>query len=168
MSNHFRQMIYHKMIYQWFTIEKTVAMCISMSSLLPLSGAADRTGCFCLPLEPLLWLADCTLVARYQAYHWSHSGTFTQLKVLLLWSLNSAWHMLHTTLFWQLFRHFASLIETFRPTIPQLSPSSTRSLLADWLQARGGFVSGKTPEVNKVALTALKYFIALIAATLIA
>ena len=34
---------------------------MSMSSLLPLSGAADRTGCFLLPLEPLLWLADCTL-----------------------------------------------------------------------------------------------------------
>ena len=60
-----------KMIYQWFK-EKTAAMCISMSSLLPLSGAADRTGCFRLPLEPLLWLADCD-----QAYHWSHSGALT-------------------------------------------------------------------------------------------
>ena len=36
-------------------------MCISMSSLLPLSGAADRTGCFPLPLEPLLCLADYIL-----------------------------------------------------------------------------------------------------------
>ena len=54
MSNHFRHMIYHKMIYHWFTVEKTAAMCISMSSLLPLSGVADRTGGFCLPLEPLL------------------------------------------------------------------------------------------------------------------
>ena len=162
-------MIYHKMIYQWFTIEKTAAMCISMSSLLPLSGAADRTGCFSPPLEPLLWLADCTL-----------SGTLPGLSLVSFWRihlvntaesaasviLNSAWQMLHTTLFWRLFRHFASL--PFRPTIPQLSPSSTRSLLVYWLQARGGFVSGKTPEVNKVALTALKYFIALIAATLIA
>ena len=66
-------MIYHKMIYQWFTVEKTAAMCISMSSLLPLSGAAGRTGRFCPPLEGLtaLW------VARYQAYHWSRSGAFT-------------------------------------------------------------------------------------------
>ena len=52
-------------------------MYVSMSSPLPLSGAADRTGCFSLPLEPILWLADCTWVARYQAYHWSHSGAFT-------------------------------------------------------------------------------------------
>ena len=34
--------------------------------------------------------------------------------------------------------------------------------------ARGGFVSGQQEqEVNKVALTALKYFIALISATII-
>ena len=49
------------MIYQWFKVEQTSAMYISMTSLLPLSRAADRTGCFHLPLEPLLWLADCTL-----------------------------------------------------------------------------------------------------------
>ena len=50
-----------KMTYQWFKLERTSTMCISMSSLLPLSGPPNRTGCFHLHLEPLLWLADCTL-----------------------------------------------------------------------------------------------------------
>ena len=41
---------------------KKLLQCVfSMSSLLILSGAADRTGSNRLPLEPLLWLADCTL-----------------------------------------------------------------------------------------------------------
>ena len=35
-------MIYHKMIYQWFTVEKTAAMCISMSSLLPLELQTEQ------------------------------------------------------------------------------------------------------------------------------
>ena len=80
-SNHFRQMIYHKMISQWFTVVKTAAMCISTSSLLPLSGAADRTGCFCPPLEPLLWLADCTL-----------SGTLPGLSLVSFWHIHSGKH----------------------------------------------------------------------------
>ena len=78
-------MIYHKMIYQWFTIEKTVAMCISMSSLLPLSGAADRTGCFCPPLEPLLWLADCTL-----------SGTLPGLSLVSFRRIHTAVQLVNT------------------------------------------------------------------------
>ena len=63
-----------KMTYHWFEVEKTAAMCISMSSLLPLSGAADRTGCFHLPLEPLLWLADCTLRWRGAGVVGSEAG----------------------------------------------------------------------------------------------
>ena len=35
-----------EMIHQWFQVGKTAAMCISMSSDLPLSGAED------MPLEP--------------------------------------------------------------------------------------------------------------------
>ena len=65
-----------KMIYQGFKVVKTAAVCISMSSLLPLSGAADRTGCFLLPLEPLLWLADCHL-----------SGTWPGLSPDSFWSI---------------------------------------------------------------------------------
>ena len=150
-------MIYHKMIYQWFTVEKTAAMCISMSSLLPLSGAADRTGCFWRFLSPSSDWLTALWVTCFQAYHWSHSGAFTLVNTaeschvcsyrraatcfqslttgcfwtvsstvlmlvqviagqsanvgvtsrvtvrslskdeLLLWSLNSAWQMLHTT-----------------------------------------------------------------------
>ena len=78
-------MIFHKMIYQWFTVEKTAAMCTSMSSLLPLSGAADRTGCFCPPLEPLLWLADCTL-----------SGTLPGLSLVSFWRIHTAVQLVNT------------------------------------------------------------------------
>ena len=92
-------MIYHKMIYQWFTVEKTAAMCISMSSLLPLSGAADRTGCFCPPLEPLLWLADCTL-----------SGMLPGLSLVLILAQYTAVQLVNTA------ESAASVIATFSLT----------------------------------------------------
>ena len=59
-----------KIIYQWFKVEKTAAMCISMFSLLLLSGPPDRTGCFLslIIYEHIHWLADCTLT-RDQVYH---------------------------------------------------------------------------------------------------
>ena len=159
------------MIYLSGLLSKRLLLCVLPCPLFCLSlELQTEQAVFARLLSPSSDWLTALWVARYQAYHWSHSGAFTLVNTAESAAsvmLNSAWQMLHTTLFWQLFRHFASLIETFRPTIPQLSPSSTRSLLVDWLQARGGFVSGKTPEVNKVALTALKYFIALISATLI-
>ena len=199
------------MIYKWFTVEKTAAMCISMSSLLPLWSCRQNRR-FLTPLEPLLWLADCTLsgtlpglslVSFWRIHSGKHSwklrrdtrfqslttGCFWTLSYtvlmlvqviagqsanvgvtsrvtvrslskdeLLLLSLNSAWQMLHTTFVLRVFHHFASLIETFRPTIPQLSPSSTRSLLADWLQARGGFVSGENTGSKQSCVNCVKIF----------
>ena len=129
-------MIYHKMIYQWFTVEKTAAMCISMSSLLPLSGAADRTGCFCPPLEPLLWLADCTL-SGYQAYHWSHSGAFTLVNtaesaasVIAKFSLTNATYNFVLTIV----PSFCLLNRNFPPNNPSAF-SIFNSVSPSWLTA---------------------------------
>ena len=145
-----------------------------MSSLLPLSGAADRTGCFCPPLEPLLWLADCTLsgtrpglslvsftlvnpaesyVCSYRraatyfqslttGCFWTVSSTVLMLvqviagqsanagvtsrvtvrslskDELLLWSLNSAWQMLHTTFVLTIVPSFCLLNRNSPPNNP--------------------------------------------------
>ena len=77
-----------KMICQWFKVEKTAAMCISMSSLLPLSGAADRASCFRMSLEPLLWLAEYTL-----------SDTRPGLSPFSFWQIHSLWSVT-TGCFW--------------------------------------------------------------------
>ena len=217
-------MIYHKMIYKWFTVEKTAAMCISMSSLLPLSGAAVFA---CLLSASSDWLT-ALWVARCQAYHWSRSGAFTLVNTAeschvcsysraatrfqslttgcfwtlsytvlmlvqviagqsanvgvtsrvtvrslskdqpLLWSLNLAWQMLHTTFVLTIVPSFCLLKINFPPNNPSafsIFNSVSPSLLT--AGTRRFRVRGKTPEVNKVALTALKYFIALISATII-
>ena len=182
------------MIYQWFTVEKTAAMCISMSSLLPLSGAADRTGCFWCLLSPSSDWLTALWVARHQAYHWSHSGAFTLVNTaeschvcgdrraatrfqslttgcfwtlsytvlmlvqvtagqsanvgetsqvtvrslskdeLLLWSLNAAWQMLHTTFVLTIVPSFCLLNRNFTPNNPSAF-SIFNSVSPSWLTA---------------------------------
>ena len=217
------------MIYQWFTVEKTAAMCISMSSLLPLSLERQTEQAFfaCLLSPSSDWLTSLW-VTCYQAYHWSHSGAFTLVNAagsccvcsyrradtrfqslttgcfwtlsytvlllvqviagqsanvgvtsrvtvrslskdeLLLWSLNLAWEMLHTTFVLTIVPSFCLFNRNFPPNNPSAF-SIFNSVSPSWLTAgtRRFRVRGRTPEVNKVVLTALKYFIALISATII-
>ena len=150
------------MIYQWFTVKDCCYVYFHVLSSASLWSV--RQSLFCLTFLPRL-LSLTPLIgwlhfemARYQAYHWSHSGIHTAVQLVntaeSVASVIAKFSLTHATYNFVLtivFRHFASLIETFRPTIPQLL-SIFNSVSPSWLTAgTGGFVSGKTPEVNKVA-----------------
>ena len=99
-----------------------------------------------------------------QAYHWSHSGAFTLVNtaesaasVIAKFSLTNASYNFVLTIV----PSFCLFNRNFPPNNPSVF-SIFNSVSASLLTAgtRRFRVRGKTPEVNKVALTALKYFIA--------
>ena len=71
-------MIYHKMISQWFTVKDCCYVYFHVLSSASL-WSCRQNRLFCPPLEPLLWLADCTL-----------SGTLPGLSLVSFWRIHSA------------------------------------------------------------------------------
>ena len=182
-------MIYHKMIYQWFTVEKTAAMCIPCPLFcLSLERQTEQAVFACLLSPSSDWLT-ALWVTCYQAYHWSHSGAFTLVNtaescyVCSYRRAATRFQSLTTGCFWTLSYTVLMLVQviagqsanvgvTSRVTVRSLSKDkpllwsldSAWQMLHTTLTIVPSFClfNRNFPEVNKVALTALKYFIALI------